>query len=355
MKIIFDYRKVRKTGFLMEDIIKKYYYDPKTGFTSANVLYKKLRKDGHTVTLKQVSDFIKKQETAQIHKQAKRKTGRVIDADPYSFQMDLIFFDKFKTINRGFGVFLVLIEITSRKGFIYPLKKKTAEQVREALQTFFEEQKNIKYIYSDNGKEFMNKQVQELIANNIKNTHFVLQDDNHRSLGIINRFIRTMRERIEKWITANKSKNFIDVLDDLVDNYNNTENSTGWTPNEAHPNLDILRQIRIEKSMREAEFFEETIFKVGDTVRLRLRHNLFTKGSKPKFSEEIYTVFEKKGGRYRLLKEDKTVFRRLVLADDLQKIEEVEIKPIRLTRGKTKEKTILRKEDIDRRVRREGV
>jgi len=50
----------------MEEIIRRYYYDPKTGFISSNALHKKLCKDGHNISLNKVRDFIKKQETAQI-------------------------------------------------------------------------------------------------------------------------------------------------------------------------------------------------------------------------------------------------------------------------------------------------
>jgi len=337
----------------MEEIIRRYYYDPKTGFISSNALHKKLRKDGHNISLKKVRDFIKKQETAQIHTTPKRTKGRYIDAQPYSFQMDLLFYDKFKTINRGFGVFLVLIEITSRKAFVYPLKSKTAEQVKEALEKFFKKQKEVKYIYTDNGKEFLNSKVQKILSDNIENTHFILQDDNHRSLGIINRFMRTLRERIEKWITANKTKKFIDVLDDLVNNYNNTENISGWTPNKAHKNTDILRQIRIEKSIKSAEFFEKRPLDIGDKVRIKVNTNIFTKGSKPKFSSGIYKIIERKGGRYKLEKPDGTELKRLVLFDDLLKIDDVDALPIRETRSRTNEKTTLLNENIERRVRRE--
>jgi len=54
--------------------ISKYYYDPKTGFTSAEKLHKKLAKIDPTVTLKEIKSFLKKQFTAQVNK------------DPKSFQ-----------------------------------------------------------------------------------------------------------------------------------------------------------------------------------------------------------------------------------------------------------------------------
>ena len=54
------------------EILNKYYYSTTTGFTSSDKLYKRLKKDGHKITLKTIKEFIKKQEVSQIHKQEKQ-------------------------------------------------------------------------------------------------------------------------------------------------------------------------------------------------------------------------------------------------------------------------------------------
>ena len=41
------------------DIIEKYYYEPKIGFTSAEKLYKRLKSDGHNLPLWTVKNWIK--------------------------------------------------------------------------------------------------------------------------------------------------------------------------------------------------------------------------------------------------------------------------------------------------------
>ena len=52
---------------------------------------------------------------------------------------------------------------------------------------------------------------------------------------IIERFNRSLRGKIDKYMTTHKTKKYIDVLNKLVNNYNNTVNSsTGEVPN----NLD---------------------------------------------------------------------------------------------------------------------
>ena len=50
----------------MEDKIKTAYYNPETGLISATKLYQKVKKQG--VTMQQIKDFMRKQETAQLLK-----------------------------------------------------------------------------------------------------------------------------------------------------------------------------------------------------------------------------------------------------------------------------------------------
>ena len=50
----------------MEDKLKEIYYDPNVGLISANKLYHKLKDQG--ITLKQIQEFIKKQNTPQLYK-----------------------------------------------------------------------------------------------------------------------------------------------------------------------------------------------------------------------------------------------------------------------------------------------
>ena len=42
------------------DVIKKYYFHPKLGFSSAERLYKRLQKDGYNISLTTVKDWINK-------------------------------------------------------------------------------------------------------------------------------------------------------------------------------------------------------------------------------------------------------------------------------------------------------
>ena len=56
------------------------------------------------------------------------------------------------------------------------------------------------------------------MSNNNINIKYVQVNDHHK-LGIIDRFIRTLRELINKYQSALKTTRYINILDELVDNY----------------------------------------------------------------------------------------------------------------------------------------
>ena len=60
-------------------------------------------------------------------------------------------------------------------------------------------------------------------------------------IGIINRMCRTLREFLSKYMTAYKKTRYIDVLDKLVSNYNNSKHSNIlYSPNQASKRIDEI-------------------------------------------------------------------------------------------------------------------
>ena len=74
------------------------------------------------------------------------------------------------------------------------------------------------------GTEFYNKQVQDLLKeNNIK-----LYSTNNSEIksSVVERFNRTFKNMMYKEFTENNNTIFYNILDQLVDNYNNKYHST---------------------------------------------------------------------------------------------------------------------------------
>ena len=100
---------------------------------------------------------------------------------------------------------------------------------------------------------------------------------------VAERFIRTLKNEIYKHMTAISKNVYFDVLDDIVDKYNNTYHKT-----------IKLKPINV-KNYSFAGYNEESNekdpkFKIGDHVRISKYKNIFAKGYTPNWSEEIFIV-----------------------------------------------------------------
>ena len=92
------------------------------------------------------------------------------------------------------------------------------------------------------------------------------------------RFIRKLKNKLYKHMTATGKNVYYDVLDDIVNEYNNTKHSTiKMKPKDVGNN----KRVYIEKRSR---------FKVGDRVRISKFKNIFAKGYTPNWSREIFIV-----------------------------------------------------------------
>ena len=83
-------------------------------------------------------------------------------------------------------------------------------------------------MWVDKGREFYNKDVQKLVQR--------YSTENEEKSCVVERFNRTIKEQMFKYFSANNKRKFADVLYFLVDQYNNTiESSIKMTPKEASP------------------------------------------------------------------------------------------------------------------------
>ena len=95
---------------------------------------------------------------------------------------------------------------------------------------------------------------------------------------IAERFIRTLKTKIYKYMTSVSKNEYVDKLDDIVDEYNNTCHRTiKMKPVDVKGNT----YIDFEKEVND----KDPKFKVGDHVRISRYKNIFAKGYTPNWSE----------------------------------------------------------------------
>ena len=100
---------------------------------------------------------------------------------------------------------------------------------------------------------------------------------------IAERFIRTLKNKIYKYMTAISKNVYIDKLDDIVKEYNNKYHTS------IKMKLVVVTDntyINVKKEIND----KDPKFKVGDYVRISKYKNTFAKGYTPNWSEEIFVI-----------------------------------------------------------------
>ena len=226
----------------------------------------------------------------ELHKPKRKNFPRrriIVNNINEIFAADLVEMQKFAKLNKGYRYLLTCIDIFSKYSWVIPLKDKKGITIKNALEKIFNKRKP-KFLWTDNGKEFYNKQVQDLLnENNIK-----LYSTNNSEIksAVIERFNRTFKNMMYKKFTENNNTIFYNILDELVNNYNNKYHSTiKMSPIEASKKIN-------EKKIKNIYNFEKTKklgkFKIGDRVRLSLEKNIFEKGYETNWTQEIFVIYD---------------------------------------------------------------
>ena len=226
----------------------------------------------------------------ELHKSKRKNYPRrriIVNYINEIFAADLVEMQKFAKLNRGYRYLLTCIDIFSKFAWVIPLKDKKGITIKSALQKIFNKRKP-KFLWTDRGTEFYNEQVQDLLnENNIK-----LYSTNNSEIksAVIERFNRTFKNMMYKKFTENNNTIFYNILDELVNNYNNKYHSTiKMTPIEGSKKVN-------ENKIKNIYNFEKTKkpgkFKIGDRVRISLEKNIFEKSYETNWTEEIFEIYD---------------------------------------------------------------
>lgn len=266
-------------------MLRELYYDPKTGYTGVNEL---VRKSG--LPKKEVEDFLHKQDTYTLHKPARKnfETRTVfVHYIDQQWQADLVEMIPLANENNGFRYLLTVVDCFSKYAWSIPIHYKRGSNVVEAFLKIFKERIPNK-IQTDLGKEFYNKDVQDLFKKN-KIIHFSTHSNYKAS--IVERFNRTLKERMWKYFTENKTNKWLDILDDLMSNYNNSfHRSIKMTPVEASKKENIKEVDKNLYSDIPKNSKKKPKFKVGDRVRINKYKSIFDKGYLANYTNEIFEI-----------------------------------------------------------------
>ena len=183
--------------------------------------------------------------------------------------------------NKGIRFLLCVTDIFSKYAWGVPLKDKKGVSIVTAFQSILK-QSNRKpnKIWVDKGSEFYDASLKKWLRDN----DIVMYSTNDEGKSVVaERFIRTLKSKIYKYMTSVSKNVYIDKLDDIVDEYNNTYHSTIKTKP-----IDVKDNTYINTDKETND--KDPKFKVDDRVRISKYKNIFAKDYSPNWSEEIFVI-----------------------------------------------------------------
>ena len=283
----------------MDALYKKYNYP------SAVRFYQILKENGITdQSHSQVKAFVDKQAISQVHKPVRqlRSKERAITASVVNetFQIDLLDYYKYSKKNNGFHFLLVAVDVFTRKAYIEPCKSKSPEDTVKAFKKIVNDSKPMG-IYHDNGKEWLGAFKKFVDSEGIMSMSNQIND--HNALGIVDRFSRTIKEMIERYMTANNTTSYVSQLPKMVKIYNETPQ--GGIANIPPANVEgnrentlIISNLNKDKQIANKKVAKKVYtIKVNDKVRVMNEKTIFNKGYSITYSKDVFTVVSISGDR----------------------------------------------------------
>jgi hypothetical protein len=237
----------------------------------------------------EVKEFLDTVDTYTLHKPIRKKfeTRRVyVKGIDDQFQADLVEMREFSKENDGYNYLLTVIDCFSKYAWGKPIRNKTAEEIIKSFDEIFKERKPLK-LQTDKGKEFKNKKFQSFLKE-----HNVIwfSTDSEFKASIVERFNRTLKTKMWKYFTQVGNRKWIDIVGDLVYNYNHTyHTSIKMKPIEGSKKEN---ETQVYKNLYAKEDKTKSVnkFKVGDKVRISKYKSVFDKGYLPNWTTELFTV-----------------------------------------------------------------
>ena len=125
--------------------------------------------------------------------------------------------------NKGNQYFLCAIDLFSKYVWVVLIKDKNVTSIVSAFQKIISKGRKSNKIWVDQDSEFYNNYFKDFLK--INNVEMYSTYNEGKSV-VAERFIRTLKNKIFKHMTAISKNVYFDVLDDIVDKYNNTSRRT---------------------------------------------------------------------------------------------------------------------------------
>jgi len=257
-------------------------------FGGVKSLLQAARKVNYEISLNDVKEFLFKKRSYTLHKEIRRKFQKLkttASGIGTSVQCDLLDFSNIKQYNENYNFLLVVVDVFSRLIHAVPLKNKSSKEVLRGLEEIFKDWLYPWAITTDRN-DFSSNELKKFYKK-----HQILKYECFTSseihCAIVENVNKQIRSKLERYFTEKDTYKWIDIIDDLIFSLNHTDSrSLGMAPAEVtQENSNLIRE-----KMKPMFQFKEPKFEVGDNVRIDNEKGAFQKGTRQKFSEEIFVI-----------------------------------------------------------------
>ena len=268
--------------------LKQIYYDTNNpaSFSRPEVL---ARASG--VGIKTVKKWLKSQPAYTLHKNARKRYPTrkyVVNNIDSQWQADLADMQDISSYNKGYNYILTVIDILSRYAWARPLKTKRGQEVKSAFNSILSEGRIPQRIQTDQGKEFENSHVRNLM--DMYHIELFSVKSKYKA-ALVERFNRTLKTKIWRYFTAMNTYKWVGNLQNFVQAYNcSYHRSIKMKPIDVTEEnaMDVwFRLYNVPRNIRPADDI-----RIGDRVRISKEKATFEKGYLPNWTEEEFFVDE---------------------------------------------------------------
>ena len=137
--------------------------------------------------------------------------------------VDLADMQSLSKYNKGIKYLLCAIDLFCKYAWVIPIKDKKGTSIVNAFKKTISKERKPNKSWVDQGSKFYNNAFEEFLK--ISNIEMYSTYNEGKSV-VAERFIRTLKNKIFKHMTAIQTNIYFDVLDDIVNKYNNTVHRT---------------------------------------------------------------------------------------------------------------------------------
>lgn len=206
-----------------------------------------------------------------------------------TIQADLVEMIPYAAYNKKMKYILTVINIFSKKAYARPLKTKNGVDVTKAMKSILNEVNHtITNLHVDRGKEFYKQSMKEMLHRRNFHLHSTFST---KKAAIVERFNRTLKNKMWKQFSFLGSYKWIDILPELLNEYNNTKHSTiKMCPNQVNATNEFYLMTTVYNHQRSLALKSEPKFRLGDFVRISKYKHIFDKGYTPNWTTEIFKI-----------------------------------------------------------------